>query len=136
MNQDAADLPAIAQPDIAPGLACIGGFVDAIAERNVGAHVSLPRTRIQDVRVGNGQFQCSYGRDGLTVEDGSPGLPGVAGFPDSPAYRAEIVGGGARNPGGSQGTAAAMRSNGSPVHAAEHFRGNGLAGAGNCIQHS
>src|SRR6185295_8106845 len=41
VDEDAADLLAVAQADVRPGLAAVRGLIDAIPLRDVGAHVRL-----------------------------------------------------------------------------------------------
>jgi hypothetical protein len=50
MNTDAAYLASVFEADVLPGLAGIGGLVDAVAVRNISANRRLTHADIDDVR--------------------------------------------------------------------------------------
>src|SRR5207253_10015014 len=116
IDDNAAKLPRIAQADVLPSSAAIGGFVNAVTESDVRAHVGLAGSGINHVRVGRRNRQCSDGGDGLLLEERLPGVTAIACFPNAAINRAEIVGIGlADDAGHSQRAPAAKRPNRAPA---------------------
>src|SRR5262249_13289097 len=70
---------------VLPGLAAVGGAVDAVARLHVAADVRLARADVDDVGVGRGHGDGAEGGNGLVVEDGLPGQAAVGGLPQAAA---------------------------------------------------
>ena len=90
IDEDAADLPRVIEADVRPRLACVGGFVDAVAERDLRTHVGLARSNIKHVRIRRRDADCPDRWHGLRVENRIPGAARIFRFPDAAADRAEI----------------------------------------------
>ena len=110
----------IAQADVAPGGAAVGGFVDAVAEGNVGAHVCFAGADVDGLRVGGRDGDGADGGGRFGVEDGAPGAAGVFRFPDAAADCAEKIGVGiAGDAERRQDAATAEGTDHAPVHFGE-----------------
>src|SRR5205085_11173958 len=77
VHRDLRDLPPVAQSEVAPGGATIGGLVDAVAGGEVGALQALAAADVEDVGFGGGDGDRAHGAGGLVVEDRRPGAPVV-----------------------------------------------------------
>ena len=88
---DRADL-AVLLPDVLPGLAGVGGFVDAVAGLDVAADVGLAGADVDDVGIGRGDGEGADGLGGLVVEDRLPVDAAVAGFPDAARGNGGVIG--------------------------------------------
>src|ERR1700721_3716532 len=64
-----------------PGFPCIGGFVDAVADRKVGAGEAFAACNINDVRVRRSDGDGADRLRRLRIEDRRPGATVVIGFP-------------------------------------------------------
>src|ERR1700733_9779331 len=146
VHQDAADLLRIAQADVAPGDAAIGGFVHAIANGNIRAHVCFAGADVDRLRVGGSDGDCADGGGRLGVENGAPGPAGVFRFPHAAVYCAEQVFVGlAGNAERGEHTAAAEWADQAPLHFGEQrlrvlllreclWRPEDYGGRGDCDQ--
>src|ERR1700733_11336909 len=146
VHQDASDLLRIAQADVAPGDAAIAGFVHAIANGNIGAHVCFAGADVDRLRVGGSDGDCADGGGRLGVENGTPGPAGVLRFPHAAVYCAEQVFVGlAGNTERGEHTAAAEWANHAPLHFGEErlrvlllreclWRAEDCEGRGDCDQ--
>ena len=47
VNDECADVASVAEADVGPGLARIGGFVDSVAIRNVAANACFTRSSVE-----------------------------------------------------------------------------------------
>jgi hypothetical protein len=81
---------AIAEAQVRPGLTCIGGFVNSVADGQIGSGQALATGNINDVRVGGRHGNGADGLRGLRVEDRIPCPAEVIRLPDSAIYRADI----------------------------------------------
>src|SRR5262249_11813265 len=91
MDDHAADLSFL-DPDVAPRLAGVGGFVDTVAGCNVAADVGLAAADVDHVAMARGPGNAADGGDGLVVEDRFPVAPTVRGFPDPAGRRRGVIG--------------------------------------------
>ncbi len=131
IDDDPADLTRVLQADVGPGLAAIGGFVNAVAAREIRANIRFARAGVENVWVRWRDFERSDGCDGLAVENGSPDGAGIVGFPDAAIHAAEIEGrAAARDTTHRNRPAAAEGPDGSPFKAAEKARRNLLSCCG------
>src|SRR6185437_9069610 len=127
INDYGCDLLAVAESEVAPGLAGIRGFVDAIAGGEVGAAQALAGTDVDDVRIGRCEGECADGAGRLGVEDRIPGAPCVGGFPDAAVVDADVESVGLiGDSGGTDGSAAAERTDEAIAQAGVHRRIDGL----------
>ena len=91
MDNHRADLPLLV-PHMLPGLARVGGFVDAVAAGHVAADVGFARADVDDVRVGSRYGDGADGRDRLVIKNGLPVDAGVGRLPDPRRGGSGIVG--------------------------------------------
>ena len=90
VDDDLRDLLAIAQSEVPPGLAGVGGFVDAVAHGEIGALKAFAAADVDDVRIGRGDGDGADGAGGLAVEDGMPGAAEIVGLPDAAVVDADV----------------------------------------------
>src|SRR5207249_7649056 len=105
-----------------PGLSPVGGFVNAIAGRQIGALQSFAAAHINNVRVGRCNGQRADGARGLVVENRIPGVAEVSGFPDAAidgrhVEDVRLV----RHAGDGNGAASAEWSDAAPAHFGKEF---------------
>src|SRR5271157_610248 len=81
IHQNGRYLLAVAQAEVAPGLAGVGGLVHAIAHRKVGSLQAFAATHIDDVGVGRRYGYGADGAGGLVVEDRLPGETVIVALP-------------------------------------------------------
>src|SRR5207247_8876020 len=77
IDDDLRNLLAVAQPEVRPALAAVGGFIDAVAGGEVRALQPLAAPGIDDARIGGRDSDGADGTGRLIVEDGYPGAPEV-----------------------------------------------------------
>ncbi len=94
MDDDPADVPRLDQPQVRPGLAAVGGAVDAVPPRRALPVVLLAGARPDDVGVGGRDGDVAEGAHRLVVEDRRPGRAFVRRLPDAAGSRRQIDGGG------------------------------------------
>ena len=116
-----------------PGLARVGGFVDAVADGEIGAAQAFSAADVDDIWIRGRDGEGSDGAGGLSVirliiEDGIPGAAGVGRLPDSAVVgrHVEDVGLGG-NAGDGDGASAAKGADGAPAEILEH---SGIVGLG------
>ena len=122
IDGDLRDLLAVAQAEVGPGFAGVGGFVEAIAGGEIGALEAFAAAGVDDVGIGGGDGERADGSGGLVVEDGVPGTAVVGGLPDAAIADADVedVGLGGDALGGF-GASGAQGSDGAPAHFGKHF---------------
>ena len=129
VNRHLRNLLAVAQPEMRPGRAGIGGLVDAVADRQIGTMQSLTAGDVDDVRVGGRNFNGADRAGRLLIEDRLPGPPEVVGLPDSAVHRADVedvrLAGNARD--GAR-AATAKWTDVAPLHLAKNLGVDGLRG--------
>ena len=91
MHADFRDVLFFAEPDVCPGLACVGGLVDAIARHDVAANARFAHPYVHDVGIG---FRHGHGADrrtlDLTIGHGRPGFTAVRCFPEAATDGAKV----------------------------------------------
>src|SRR5208282_981744 len=75
---------------MSPGLARVGGFVDSVTDREIGASQAFTAGNVDGIRIRRSHGDCSNGLRRLIVENGRPGAAGVVCFPDAAVHRADI----------------------------------------------
>src|SRR5579871_2529131 len=109
------DLLAVAQPQVLPGLAAVGGLVNAVAGGQVRALQPLAAANIEDGRVRRSHGQ---GAGQLPVEERHPDVAVVGGLPDAAVVDADVKDVRmAGHAGGADGPAAAERPDHAPAQA-------------------
>ena len=114
-----------------PGFAGVGGFVDAVADGEIGADDAGAGADVDDVGVGGRYGDGADGAGGFAVEEGDPGGTVVGGAPDAAVIEADIEDVGlAGDAGEGAGAAGARWADGAPVHLRiepriERLRGEG-----------
>ena len=128
------NLLAVAKAQVRPGLARVGGFVDAVADGEVRALQAFAAGHINDVGVGGSHRDGADGTGGLAVEDRRPGAAVVVGFPDAAVDLAHVEQVGlAGHAGGGARAAATEGTDVPPTQIAEDIGGE-LLGAGRAGQ--
>ena len=123
MHEDLADLLRIGQSRERPRLSGIGGFVYAVALRDIRTHVGLATADIDDPGIGRRNSERADRSNRLAIEDRLPGAAGIAGFPHAAVDRAEIeMIRLARHASDGKHAAAAERANVAPVQVLEQRR--------------
>ena len=129
VDGEGGDLLAVAEAEVGPAFAGVDGFVDAVADREVGALEAFAAGDVDKVGIGGGDGDGADGLGGLVVEDGEPGAAVVVGFPDAAVDLAGVedvgLGGDARC---GAGAAAAEGTDVAPVEVVEEGGGQGLGG--------
>src|SRR5712671_7508713 len=89
-----------------PGFSGIGGFVDSVAYREIGAMQAFAAGHVNDVWIRGSDGDGADRLRGLMIEDRSPGAAVVVGLPDSAVDLAHVENIRlARNAGGGAGAA-------------------------------
>src|SRR5205807_1562520 len=110
VDQHGPDLLAVAQADVLPGLAAVGRFVHAVADRQVRPLQALAAADVNHVGVRRGDGQGADGAGRLVVEDGGPDAAVVGGLPDATVVDADEEDvGPPGHAGGADGATAAER---------------------------
>ena len=122
MNHDAADASGGVEPHVRPGFSFVGGFVDSIARHvDVADGPGFASAGPDHFVIGGGHRESADSRDGLAVEDRTPGSPAVGGFPNAARCRTHVVGGRiARYPCGGCDTVSHRWSHGAKAKALLH----------------
>src|SRR5260370_37397902 len=122
IDEDGGDLLRVAQAEMLPRLAGVGGFVDAITGREIRALETFAAPDIKNIGVGwrDGNRADRAGR--LVVENGIPRVAGVGCLPNASVHCSHIedirlV----RGAGDGDGAAAAERPDAAPAHLAIKF---------------
>jgi hypothetical protein len=90
VHRQRRNLLAVAEAQVRPGLARVGGFVDAVAHRQIGALQALAAGHVDDVRIGGRHRDGADGAGGLAIEDRRPGAAVVVGLPDAAVDLAHV----------------------------------------------
>ena len=122
IDGDLADLLAVAEAEVGPGFAAVGGFVDAVAGGEVGALQTFAAADVKGLGIAIGDGNGADGAGGLVVPDAVPGGSGVGGLPDAAVDCAKIEGCGlAGNSGEGAGSAGAHGADLTPAHVGEEL---------------
>ena len=118
VDEDGGDLLGVAESEVTPRLAGVGGFVHAVADGEIGALQAFAAADVDDVGVGGGEGDGADGAGGLVVEDGLPGAAEVVGLPDAAVVDADVEDVGlVGDAGGADGAAAAEGADVAPTQA-------------------
>lgn len=125
IDANIGDLIAVFQARVGPGLAAIGGFVDAIADGEIGALKALARADIDRLGAALRHRQAPDTSGWLVVEDRLPGVAVVGRLPDSAVVHADEKHVRLRdNPVRADGSPASKRPDAAPFQAVVASRGN------------
>ena len=92
VHANARDRLCIRQAQVPPGLAAVGGLVDAVALGDAAAELGLAHANVNDVRVGfRYGHRAHRGAGHLPVGDREPGVAAVRGLPEPAAGGPEVV---------------------------------------------
>jgi len=120
VDDHSGDLLAVPQAELPPRPPGVGGLVDPVAHRQVGALQAFAAADIDNVGIGTGDGESADRAGRLSVEDRSPGAPVVGALPHAAVVDADIEDVRlTRHTGRPDGTAAAKRPNQAPVQAGE-----------------
>ena len=123
IDDDLRDLLRVAQAEVRPRLAGVGGLVDAVAGRQVGPLLRLAGADVDDVGIRGRHRQRADRAGGLLVEDRQPGAAGVGGLPHAAVDDADVEGVRlARHAVERLGAAGAVRADVAPLHFAKQSR--------------
>src|SRR5262249_7613320 len=131
VNGDAADLESLFEAHVLPGLAAVGGLVDAVAVGDAVARVVLAGADPDDVGVGRGDGDVADGAGGFPVDVVLEGDAVVGGLEQAAAAGGDVVDGGVGLVDGEGGDAAAHvgRADAAPLHRLDPVGGQlGAAG--------
>ena len=124
MHADGGDLADVAQSGERPGLAGIGGFVDAAADGDIAADLGRAGAGVDHVGVGERDFDGAHGAErNLSIGDVDPVVAGVGGLPDAAAGGAHIEGVGLGRHAGDGGHAAPALGTDHAIFQADHSAG-------------
>src|SRR5436305_9981102 len=84
------NLLAVAQAEVRPGLARVGRFVNAVANRQVRPMQPLTAADIDNIGIGRGYGNRADGAGGLVVKDWLPGATVVVGLPYPAIAHADV----------------------------------------------
>ena len=119
------NLLAVAQAKVRPGLARVGRFVNAVADRQVRPMQPLTAADIDNIRVRRRYGNRADGAGGLVVKDRLPRATVVVGLPHSAIAHANVkhirLAGHASDAAGASAT---VRANGAPVEGGEEGGGD------------
>src|SRR6266513_1438095 len=90
IDNDAADLLSVAEAEVTPCLAGIGGFVDAVAGRKVRPLNSFSAPDINHVRIRGRHREVADRASRLLVEDGCPDATIIGRLPDAAVVDADV----------------------------------------------
>ena len=118
VHQNRGDLLAVAQTEMPPGLAAVGGFVHPVAHRKIRPLHSFAAAGVNDVRIGRSNRERADGAGGLVIEDRMPGAADIVRLPNAAVVRSHIEHIGLRGDArGGHGAAAAKRPDRPPAQA-------------------
>ena len=80
----------VAEAEVRPRFAGVGGFVNAVADGEIGAGQTFAAGNINDVWIGGCDGDGADRLRGLVVEDGRPGAAVIVGLPDAAIHGADI----------------------------------------------
>ena len=91
MDANLRNILGLAEADVPPGLAGVGGLVDAVARLDVAADARLARADEDDVRIRFRHGDRAHRRAAnLSIRDRRPGFPAIGRLPQTAARGAEI----------------------------------------------
>src|SRR6202043_3403765 len=73
INSEAGSLLAIAQAEMRPGFAGVGGFINAVADGEIGTRETFAAGNVNDVGIRRGNRDCPDRLRRLRIEDRPPG---------------------------------------------------------------
>ena len=124
IDHDLGNLLGVAQAEVRPRLAGVGGLVHAVAGGQVGPLLRLAGADVDHVGIGRRHGQRANRAGRRRIEDRQPRAPGVGGLPDAAVDDADVEG--VRLAGHAVerlGAAGAMRADVSPLQFAEQRPG-------------
>ena len=134
IDDDLRDLLAVAQAEMRPRLSGVGGFVDAVARREIGTLQPFAAAHVDDVRIGRRDGNRADRAGRLVVEDRRPDAAVVGRLPHAAVGGGDVEDVGLRrHAGGRLRPSAAMRADHPPPHLAVH-RGRDLLRRGPCAR--
>jgi hypothetical protein len=90
IHEDRADLPAVGEPEMRPGLSAVGRFVDPVTHGEVRPLEAFSAPHVEGVRVGRRHRKRSDRARGLSIENGLPGAASVGRLPDAAVVDADV----------------------------------------------
>src|SRR5439155_21912950 len=90
VNRERRYLLPVVEAEVSPSLAAVGGFVNAVANGEVGPLNTFAACDVNDVRVGRRDGDGADVLRRLVVEDGRPGAAVVVRYPDAAVHLAHV----------------------------------------------
>ena len=90
-DADASDLPGVSESDVLPRFACVSGFEDTVAVRDIPANGRFTGADVDDVGVGLAYGDRADRAAEVFVGDGCPRHSAVGGLEDSATGGAEVI---------------------------------------------
>src|SRR6185312_2983293 len=87
-----ANLLSIAQTEMRPGLAGVGGLIDAVSDGEIGAREAFAAADIDDVGIAERDSDRTDGARRLRIPETVPRIAGVGRLPNTPIDRAHVEG--------------------------------------------
>src|SRR5215471_10677195 len=117
IDDDGGNLLGVAQPKVRPSFPGVGGFVEAIADREIGALQTFTAADIKYVGIGRSDGKSADRAGRLIIEDRRPRSTEVGGLPNAAIHRSHVKHVGlVRNAADSDGAATAEGTNAAPAH--------------------
>src|SRR5262249_19489608 len=121
MNNDPANMAGIAEPNVLPALAGVGGLENSVAFHDVAANTGFAGTGEDDVRVRLRDRNVAHRGDLFFVGNRFPRRAAIGGLPNTASHRPEVesgrVAGSARDRQHASGAIGPNRSPGEPLPA-------------------
>ena len=123
VDENCSDLLGVTEVlQMRPRFSGVGGFVDAIAGREIRALQSFAAAHVNDIRVGRSNGKRADGTAGLIVENRIPGVAEIGGLPDAAVDRGHVEDIRLmRHAGDGHGAAPAERADATPAHFRKEF---------------
>src|SRR5256714_9641450 len=90
IDNNVSDLLRVAQSEVRPGLASIGGLIHAIACSQIRALQAFPAADVNYVGVGRCDGDGADRTSFLVVKNGFPGVASIGGLPDAAIHRGHV----------------------------------------------
>src|SRR5256714_6805800 len=90
IDEDVGDLLGVAQSEVRPVLASIGGLVHAVAGGQIWPLQAFPTADVNYVGIGRRNSDRAHRTGALVVKNGFPGVASIGGLPDAAIHRSHV----------------------------------------------
>ncbi len=117
VDEDRGDLLRVAEAEVRPGFSGVGGFVNAVTGREIGALQPFAAANVNDVGIGRSKSHRADGTAGLVVENRIPSIAEIRGLPNAAVNGRHVENIRLmRHAGDGHGAASAERADAAPAH--------------------